>query len=768
MSTPIHTCAAHQRPFSAFAFATSLPLAPNPLSFAINKFVPPVHTPSPRIPSRATNLIRASVQAGPLLPIVSLLLSATPSTPPPHIRSVQHPAQIASTVSNRFASHTSHGALAVVSPSDAVPEKLRFNVNDRLSFWFSEFLMWHPSARVVALLAATLLFMFIGSFLYRLADPQQKEAPHPFWHSVRAIANPLEDDWESNYLRATSITLAAIGMVFFAVLVGMVTESVESAVHAVDGARSSVIVKDHILVCGWGPHVSQILKDISSLSNQIPVVVLAKPDKKSIMFSQLRETLPEEQLRKLRLFYRPGIPFLKDDLSRVAATRARKIILITERHGDPADADRQTLSRAMALRQNLPGFTGDIVAELRSERDERILKTILENTRARSVETVNARKLLYRFMAQAIRQPGLADVVTDLMGDDIRLVFHVKAADKIAPHLVGSKVSTLKPTSVQRSILCGFVTDGSLTMGLDSNLIVQPSTELLLLGDQQNGANAKHVHSSPPKGTIIRPASIRMEETKKEPESYLICGWRPELRHMLRELDKILVRGSKVTILAEDAPEKPGKTFKNLSLSAIHKRADRFENLEELFHQNHKGFDHVVILNSAFSDNALQESTGTEEDTATLASLAYLNELLQSQEQGQHGVETVVTVELLNERIARMAKDQGYVVNSILPHNLSAKIAAQTVRDSRLNSVWNELLSQEGREVYLRPCGVYEGVPSSRKSFARIADDISGCGDIVIGYIRGDGLVTINPSEDDRIALREWSAKDMLIVLSEK
>ncbi|KAI0566727.1 hypothetical protein FGB62_6g126 [Gracilaria domingensis] len=627
--------------------------------------------------------------------------------------------------------------------------------------------MWHPSARVIALLGMTLLFMYLGSFLYRLADPQKREAAHPFWHSVRAIANPLEDDWENNYLRATSITLAAIGMVFFAILVGMVTESVESAVHAVDGTGSSVIVKDHILVCGWGSHVSQILKDVSSLSNETPVVVLAKPEKKSIMFSQLREALPDEDLRKLRLFYRPGIPVIKDDLSRVAATRAKKIILVTERHGDPTDADRQTLSRAIALRQNIPGFTGDIVAELRSERDERILKTILQNSRARSVETVNAEKLLYRFMAQAIRQPGLADVVGNLMGDNVSLVFHVQAAHKIAPHLVGSKFNSLKPTSIPGSILCGFVKDGTVKIGLGSDLNVQSSTELLILGDQRYAANTNGVNASAPEGTIIRPGSITLAE-KKEPESYLICGWRPEMRHMLKELDEILVRGSKLTILAENAPMKPPRKLKNLSLSAVQKRADRYENLEDLFHQNPNGFDHIVLLSSTFGESELEETGGTEEDTATMASLAYINELLENQREGRlNCTDTVVTVEFLNERFAQMAKEQGYVANSILPQNLSAKIAAQTVRDSRLNTVWNQLLSQEGYEVYLRPYGVYQSSDGSCKSFARVSDDISGYGDVLLGYIRSDGHVKINPGESNRNAPREWSAGDLLIVLSE-
>lgn len=656
-------------------------------------------------------------------------------------------------------------------------------IADRIGFWAGEFLMWNPAAKVIALLACTMLAMYLGSFLYRLADPERAEAKYPFWHAVRAVANPLEDDWEKNTLRSTSIALAAVGMVVFAILVGMVTESVESAVQNVDGDMSRVVVSDHILVCGWSPHVSQILKDVNNVANRVKVVVLASPENKQRMIDHMRDVLSEEERGQLRLYYRSGAPIVQEDLYRVGASRAKKIILVNSQGGDSVDADRRILSRALALRQNLPGFSGDIVAEINSVRDEGILKSILGSTAARSVETVNAEQLLFRFMAQAIRQPGLADVVANLMGDDPTSVFHVKKAREVAPQLIGVNYADILPTSIPGSVLCGFFdSGGKVSIGTGRSMLakgegskLQADTDLLLLGSKNGTKKAE-------KFTVSRTTKSRMDALygnaeragKRGAETYLVCGWRQDMQDMLSELDSILPAGSKITILDEDTPDSlPG--FKNLTVSCIKKRPDRYENLEELLHHKAKPYDHVVLLGSAYgdeSDTVVQR--GQEQDTKTLASLVYVNELLSKQYDTNFAKKpntkpSIVTVEFINERVAGMAKEQGNVANAILPQNLSAKIAAQTVRDNRLNCVWKELLSQWGREVYMRPCVAYAETSEQNYSFAALSNTLAKTtDDILIGYVRQDGRVIINPQGTEKFNSREWDKRDMLIVLSEE
>lgn len=641
--------------------------------------------------------------------------------------------------------------------------------------------MWNPAARVIALLGVTLVCMYLGSFLYKFADPKRTEAASPFWHSVRAIANPLEDDWDNNLLRTTSIVLAGVGMIVFAIMVGMVTESVESAVQNVDGETSPVILSNHVLVCGWSPHVSEILRDVNKVQN-LKVVVLANPDQKDEMKDNLRASFSPEDRKKMHIIYRPGAPIVQEDLDRVGANRASKILIVNNRQGSSVDADRKVLSRALALRKNLPDFNGDIIAEIHNVRDEGILRSILSSTNARSVETVNADQLLFRFMAQAIRQPGLADVVATLMGENPSHIFHVKAAADAAPQLVGSSYSDLRPSSVPGSILCGvFDNSGNVQVGISQagrseSDKLKADTQLLLLGTSEKPGTTENdvVHFSPSTTSRMLKYGERLTRSEtRDAESYLICGWRDDMQDMLVELDGVLPSGSHITILDEDTPDVIPKKFDNLSITCVKKRPDLFENLESVLAAKAKPFDHVVLLGSVFGDdNAPTLTINHDEDTKTLASLVYVNDLLQKQL--EHAVSknrdpkaTVVTVEFASERVAAMAKEQENVTTAILPQNLSSKIAAQTVRESRLNPVWRELLSQAGREVYLRPCGIYKNMPKEPTAFAAVADKLAKTdGDIVIGFVSKDGRVVINPQQANRFKNRLWDKQDMLIVIS--
>jgi len=166
------------------------------------------------------------------------------------------------------------------SSSSAAPGFIFGNsllLRDRVIFYFGEFLMWNPGAKLLGLFLFTLISMMLGSLLFRAADPQLEEAGSPFWHSVRAIANPLEDDWTSVPLRTVSIVLAPFGMVVFAILIGMVTDTVQTAVQRADGGLTNVVSNGHIVVLGWNSRTSQTLRDFATSNERKRVVVLASP-----------------------------------------------------------------------------------------------------------------------------------------------------------------------------------------------------------------------------------------------------------------------------------------------------------------------------------------------------------------------------------------------------------------------------------------------------------------------------------------------------------
>lgn len=707
--------------------------------------------PQPRLSTLSVPAVRAA-------PAARLRVFATAPTPAPEVDvAAQRPA-----LASAAAAHQSSS----------------FSVRARAHYALSEFLCWNPAARVLMLLAFGGVVVGVGATLFRKFDPEGKETNNsPFWMACRAYLNPLEDDWGTKPLRFLSVGIAAFGLTFFSIFVGMITEAVESGIAAADSGYAQVVAKKHTVICGWNYNTPQIIANINSLAGQTKIVVLVAESERAAMMDEMRDALSEEQQKRVSISVRSGTPILPHDLEKVAASRAGKIILSAGRGVSAQESDRRILARALALRANVPLFSGDVVAELSSERDEKILQSIFRDTNARDVSAVSAEKLLFRFMAQAVRTPSLADVVGEMLGYNKKTVFHVVPATSAAPYVVGMNYKDLRPTSIPGSIIVGYKspeTNGKVVLsapGSKDTYAVTASTDLLLLGLPSGRLTGKE-QSLPASGATGSEKRLPSDSRRSSAENILVCGWRPDtMKDFLSELDVVLPRGSNVTVIDGDAPD-VGKTstlsmnFRHIGLSTVTK-AITYDTLQDLLSPRQKNFDRVLVLSSAMGKDGDKEGySGVEEDSKALTTLCYINDLLKQRK--DMGLGTTVTVEFLNERIADVARADASNANVILPQSLAANIAAQTVRDHRLNSVWDEILSQAGKEIYLKPVAGYIKSPLGLGSFESIASAAASQRDeIVIGYITSRGERVINPSGPDRFEARTWSMHDQIITLAD-
>lgn len=645
-------------------------------------------------------------------------------------------------------------ATSVTSSSKQLKQQNVPTIRQLISFYTSEFLMWHPGAKILSLFAFTLLVIYLGSFLYKFADPSKQEAESPFWHSVRAVANPLEDNWEKNSLRATSIALASFGMVVFAILVGMVTETVETTVKNADGYNIDIILSNHLLVVGWSQHTATLLKNVSEKS----VVVLAPLSESQ----HIKDASIKLNNGTRKIHYRPGIPSDLNDLKKVGASRASKILLVATDDGGNDDV----MTGALALSRNLEGFRGDVIVQVKGEKEGGIVKDLLRRGECgKEVESVNAGDLFGRFMAQAVRQPGLADVVERMMGSAGSECFNVVNAGDVAPQLIGRSISEIGPVSIDKFIICGFV-DGDDKVYIENgksmtatigNQKVSSDTKLLVLG-KINGEDSDTSTISSATVTMMQNAMENNEQyMNKKRENILVLGWRNHMNAMVHELDSMLPKQSTVTIVSPqcDINNIPSTTRIQIKTVAI-PNCGTYEAIQSTLKTK---YDHIIVT-----------STSPSNDSSTLSKLIYINDTITSSPNEE---KPIITAEFTDNSIATMAQQQGFA-NTMLPQTLGARIAAQAVRNGVLNKVWNELLSQRGKEVYLRRVEQYginfKGDAEKGKmiSFESVVDEVSKKGDIVVGYLPrfSGGVVKINPQGGSRYAPRVWHPHDVLVVLS--
>jgi len=704
------------------------------------------------------------------------------------------------------------GGLAAAAPVAAAPA---FGLSDRLVFAVDEFVQWNPAARLLALSLLSVALIGVGSVLFRRADPAGKEVRAPLWSAVRAYVNPMEDDWSSNLLRAVSCVNAAAGMVFFALLVGMVTEGVEASLARIHAGTSAVVASNHVVVCGWNGHVPRMLAALDAAAPGTRVVVLATARERAALDAELADGLSAAQRRRLQLMVRPGVPILKADLTRVAAGRAARILLVAPAPaagGAPAtspaaraEADRLVLSRAVALRDALPAYGGGVLAEVSSPRDAALVRQILAPTGAR-VRTMATEVAPHKFLAQAMRQPGLCELVTRLMGDAPATAFHVVPVEAAAPHLVGRRPSEVSPTDVPGSILCGTVDGdgGALRLGVgNANRVgdapLARGTRLVLLGARGGGAagagagagaGAKGAAATPPPSAPVPllaealtvPVRSAASAAASAPESILLVGWRPDVRATVEELGAAVPRGSTVTIVAPDAELGLPKHVGHARIVHVRGEAGRYDVLRDALTRTRgrrvargaAAHDHVLVLSPALNGGAAALSADAlEEDAKSLASLAYVVAALDAD--GGGGADGVhVSAELMSERVGEIAAAELAAGNVIMPRALASQLAAQAVRDGAVYRLWMELLTQAGRELYVRPAAAYVDVDTPvRASFAQLARSVAAeRDDVVLGYVpagaAGMDEAVLNPAGADLDDEREWGAGDQLIVMSDE
>ncbi|KAJ8906393.1 hypothetical protein NDN08_002886 [Rhodosorus marinus] len=634
-----------------------------------------------------------------------------------------------------------NSSLAMVA-APAVPLAFLPNINHLLSFWFGEFIMWSPVAKVLSLLVVCAAFAKLGGYLFAMVD-QEGEVDSPVWRAIRAIVNPFEDDFATVPTRVVSCFLASIGMVFFGILVGMVTQTVEDAVNSFPNMRIPAIVSNHVVVNGWNSSAPLALSRVVGNGSKVAVITNHPPDE---VIAAVRDKLGSD--RGGKVYVRLGNPLVKFDLERVRAMDAKTIVFLSDSSYRENPDSKDVVSKTLAFRGSSSDFQGNLVAVVNDQKDEAIVESILNGTLAKSVQIVNANKLLGRYLAQVVVQRGLNSVVREMMTAESATKLDFVEA-KSGKGLVDELYSNIdRYDSLPGRTILGYVgSDGQVHISAKDDFKITSATKLLVIGD---GSTRRT------EGVSASGFSVRPTET---PENVLICGWRRNMTDMLTELDETLPPKSKIVVLGLD--KQLTSLPKKLSKSSITQIQGRWvvpENLEKAF--NSAPINKVIVLASQQGADAEDEDSDLRADANSLAGLAHIESLVKA-----NGSKVDLSAEFWDERMHDVADHFGYA-NVIYPYEVGSRLIAETLREPLLNQVWNELLSQYGREVTMRPVTKYlgEDKTGSYQSIAKAASEDHN--EIVIGYANGKSAF-LNPSGTDKTANRTWSEDDIIVTLSE-
>ncbi|KAG8061751.1 hypothetical protein GUJ93_ZPchr0003g18079 [Zizania palustris] len=648
-------------------------------------------------------------------------------------------------------------------------------INKRLAYRVDIFLSLQPYAKPLVLLIATLLLIGLGGLaLYGVTDDTLSDCLWLSWTFVADSGNHANAEGFGHKLVSVSISIG--GMLVFAMMLGLVTDSISEKFDSLRKGRSEVIEHSHTLVLGWSDKLGSLLNQIAIANESLgggTIVLMAERDKEE-MEADIAKM--EFDLKGTAIICRSGSPLILADLKKVSVSKARAIVVLAE-EGNADQSDARALRTVLSLTGVKEGLRGHIVVEL-SDLDNEVLVKLVGGD---LVETVVTHDVIGRLMIQCARQPGLAQIWEDILGFE-NCEFYIKRW----PQLDGMQFEDVL-ISFPDAIPCGIKVasyGGKIILNPDDCYVLQEGDEVLVIAEDDD------TYAPAPLPKVRRGCLPKGFVVPKSPERILFCGWRRDMEDMIMVLDAFLAPGSDLWMF-NDVPEMDrerklidgGLDFSRLeNITLVHREGNAVirRHLESLPLES---FDSILIL----ADESVEDSA-IQADSRSLATLLLIRDIQAKRlpfregmvshvprgslsegswigEMQQTSDKSVIISEILDPRTKKLLT-MSKTSDCVLSNELVSMALAMVAEDRQINDVLEELFGEQGNEMQIRPSDLYLGEEEELNFFevmlrARVRKEI------VIGYRLEDAeRAIINPP--DKVSRRRWSAKDVFVVIAEK
>lgn len=574
--------------------------------------------------------------------------------------------------------------------------------------------------------------------------PGGMESPPDFvegmWLSLmRTLDSGTMGGDEGRGFRVTMLFVTLGGIFIVSALIGVLNSGLEAKLDELRKGRSFVMEKDHTLILGWSPKIFTVLSELvlaNENRHKPRIVVLAEKDKVE-MEDEIRDEVGDTG--KTRIICRTGTPLSLNDLEIVNPHQARSIIVLAPESEDP---DSEVIKTILAITNN-PGRRPEpyhIVAEIAAPKNLEVARMVGRD----EAQLIVTGDLISRIIVQTSRQSGLSVVYTELLdfgGDEIYFAEE--------PKLVGRTFGEAL-LAYEDSTLIGLRSrDGKIRLNPPMATRIEEGDQVIAISEDDD--TVKVSDSAAVDEGAIHGAS----PTSPRPERTLLLGWNQRGPAIVRELDRYVVPGSELTLVAPAGISEERLTNQKCTV----RNADTSDR-EVLDDLKVETYDQVILL--CYSDTLdVQEA-----DARTLITLLHLRDMA---EKGGHDFRIVSEMlDVRNRELAEVTQADDFIVSN----KLTSLMLAQVSENKELTAVFEDLFDPDGSEVYLKPAGDYVDL-GVEVNFFTVVEAARRRGEVAIGYrqmahakdaARAYG-VAVNPKKTEKLA---FSAADQVIVLAEE
>lgn len=618
------------------------------------------------------------------------------------------------------------------------------------------------SALILLFIGAILLMAIVRS-VANLIMPQESMANllDNLWLSFLQIADggAIGEDTGSNFLhRLVGIVSLFMGLVLFSSLVAFITSQFEAMMINMRKGKSEVIEKGHNLILGFGDRVLEIIREliISHESETDAAIVVLAEHEKDEMDDFFNEKIPDQ--KTTRIICRSGSTSSVQALARVAVDRAKSIIILNDA---PVDSDRETkeLADAKVLKtilavmssvdeKNLPS----IVAEIHLPNKQKLARNLSDR-----ISIIDEHSILARLMVQTSRTSGLAKVYDSLVGFAGSEFYFYRPAEGWK----GINYSTALFHFATCSVLGIRTKNGEVKVNPAGNTVLDDDTDIIVLAEDDSAINF-----SREKFKIRDLPGTPAKALPKTAEKQLIVGWSYKTLIIIAEYCKYLIKGSGIDLILSDPAEETRQEFAaiqarfpDVSMRIIDAVVDNQDIMKELRPEQ---YDNIIILSG---DGGVAELR----DSDTIAKLLEFRHYFKNSVKGE--LKTQLITEVADSQNIDVIQAAG-VKDFLISNQFVSKIYAQVGEEQDVLKIYEDLFSEEGSEVYIKPVSLFTSLSCEKVTFGDLCAAAVRRGESCFGVcIAADsenrdknyGFI-INPHKSMEITI---SGKDYLITLAE-
>lgn len=294
-------------------------------------------------------------------------------------------------------------------------------VDYRLDYFFST----NEWAKVILLFGLSYVLVVFGAGLLVIGDSDDYDTiSEAAWTSWTYVVDPgAQADAPSELIpRAVSLFVTLGGLLVFALLIGIVGESIGEKIEDLKTGKSRVFESGHTLMLNWNDKSIAVIQQIA-LANESEgggVMVVLSDLEKEEMEEKLENAINAKEnpldLMGTEVVCRQGNPILENDLKKVSANTARAVIALTPPDFDSDEADANMLRQVLALKALDGDFGSDgerhVVVELQDVDNKELIKMVAPDF----AEVIVNHDMIGRLMLQCARTPELAYVLDSMMG----------------------------------------------------------------------------------------------------------------------------------------------------------------------------------------------------------------------------------------------------------------------------------------------------------------------------------------------------------------